>query len=355
MMPRPSLSLLFVVIVVALGCGGLGCGSVAAKHDGGGTGGATGIADAGAETGGDATAASDAAVDTRVDTGASDARASDGPGADVRTAACNPTAAFGAPTLVAGLNSTSREDGLSLTSDRLIAFFSSFRGGTGTVDHIYTAARSAPDQTFGTPAPVTSIMGSATANDFAPRISPDGLRLYFSSTRSGARHIFLATRGTLLTDFVTPAQVAVVNSAAEEFDEHLTGDEQTMVFASTRAGGLGVADLYVSQRTAGGFGAPALITEVSSAASDFLPVLSDDRLTIYFGSDRANAAAKGGSEIWIARRTTPTGIFAAPQLVADLNSPLDDYPVWISPDACTVYFASGPTTATDLFQATRGP
>jgi Tol biopolymer transport system component len=315
-------------LLVLWAAAALGCGSVASKHVDGGSGGSSG--------GGGAAGTTDAG---QPDTGP--------------TASCNPTSPFGTPTLVPGLNSTSREDGLSFTADLTIAFFSSFRGGTGLVDHIYTAARSAPDQTFGTPTLVTSVMGTSGV-DFAPRISPDGLRLYLASSRSGASHIYLATRASLVTDFTAPAMVAVVNSAAADYDEYVTTDEQTMVFASTRTGGLGAADLYISQRTAGGFGAPMPLTEVSSTTSEFLPALSDDRLTIYFGSDRTNAAAKGGTEIWIARRTTATGAFGAPQLVAELNSALDDFPVWLSPDACTLYFSSGPTAAMDFFVATRG-
>ena len=328
----------------------LGCGSVAAKHTDGGTGGSNG---SGGTVGtADAGQPDVATTEVQADTGG-DANRSDVPGDTGPTAACNPTSPFGAPALVPGLNSSSREDGLSFTGDLTIAFFSSFRGGTGAVDHIYTAARSAPDQTFGTPILVTSVMG-ASGLDFAPRITPDGLRLYFASSRSGASHIYLATRTSLVTDFTASAMVAVVNSAAADYDEYITTDEQTMVFASTRTGGLGGPDLYVSQRTAGSFGAPTPLTEVSSTTAEFLPALSDDRLTIYFGSDRANVAAKGGTEIWVARRATATTPFAAPQLVAELNTALEDFPVWLSPDSCTLYFSSGPAAAMDLFVATRG-
>jgi Tol biopolymer transport system component len=332
-MPRVNLLVLLVI--------GAGCGSVGQKTDAGaGTGGATdgGAGGAGGSGGG-------------TDSGS----AADAPADSGTPAACNPMSAFGAPVVVPGLSSTTRDDGLSLSPDTLTAYFSSFRGTSGVVDNIYTASRAAADQTFGSIALITSVMG-ASGVDFAPRISPDGLRLYFASTRAGTNaHIFLAARTSLLTDFAPASQVAMVNSTADDRDEHVTADEKTIVFASTRTPTSGALDLWIAERPGtGSFGAPTRIAELATASNEFLPVLSDDKLTLYFGSDRTIAPAKGGNDIWVARRSTPTGTFGAAQNVAELNSAMDDYPEWLSPDGCTLYIASGPATATHFYQATRG-
>src|SRR5262249_22306672 len=159
-------------------------------------------------------------------------------------------------------------------------------------------------QPFGAPTLVTSIM-SGMALDFAPHISADGLRLYFSSTRGGSMsHLFLATRSSLATDFGAPAQISAINSTADDRDEYLTSDERTIVFGSTRAGGAGGFDIYIAERPGTGtFGAPTRIVELATASAETLPVLSEDKLTIYFLSDRTGGV--GGSDIWVARRSMP--------------------------------------------------
>src|SRR4030095_5667634 len=119
-------------------------------------------------------------------------------------------------------------------------------------DNIYTASRSAADQAFSTPTLVTSLMTSMSGVvDFAPRISPDGLRMYFASTRGGTNaHIFLATRTSSATDFGAAGQLAMINSANDDRDEHLTGDGKTIVFASNRTGGAGGIHLFSPERPA---------------------------------------------------------------------------------------------------------
>jgi len=335
-----SVSARLLAITMMCGCGAVGT----MKHDGGGgSGGGTADAGAGGAPAVDAPGAGGGA-------GGAPADAHDAP-----AAACNQASPFGAPVAIAGLNSTSREDGASFTADGLNAFISSFRGAAGTVDNIYAASRSSTSQPFGTPTLVTSIMMSSSIFDFAPRISGDGLRLYFASTRPGTTtsHIFLATRTSLITDFGAAAQISGINSTADDRDEYLTSDEKTLVFGSTRTGGAGGFDLYVAERPGtGAFGAPTPITEINTASNETLPVLGDDRLTIYFLSDRTGG--KGGSDIWMARRTTPTGTFGAAQNVAELNTGMEELPLALSPDGCTLTFAAGLPASTDLYQATRG-
>src|SRR5262249_35603729 len=127
------------LILASYMCGA--CGSVGTKRDGGGGGGGSGGSasdgpgPAGAGGGGGAAA-----------TDAPGAGGGGGSPADAgtdmgTTPACNQASPFGAPAQVMGLNSATRDDGLSLTSDGLTAFLSSFRAATVTVDNIYTASR----------------------------------------------------------------------------------------------------------------------------------------------------------------------------------------------------------------------
>ena len=101
------------------------------------------------------------------------------------------------------------------------------------------------------------------------------------------------------------------------------------------------------------------VTELNSASNDAGPVATPDGLTIFFSSNRPAAGAAGGNDVWIARRSSVSEVFGAPQLVTELNSAGSDAVTWASPDGCTVYIQSDrqstATTVTyDLYQATRG-
>src|SRR5262245_43581125 len=140
----------FIFILTLTGCGSVGqisdSGADAPGTGGGGTGGAGGAGGGGTDAGNTA----------------------DAPGDSGPAPACSQTSPFGTPVLVPGLSSTTRDDGLSLSTDTLTAYISSFRGPMTTIDNIYTASRSAADQAFANVTLITSLM-SGTATDFAPR------------------------------------------------------------------------------------------------------------------------------------------------------------------------------------------
>jgi hypothetical protein len=65
---------------------------------------------------------------------------------------------------------------------------------------------------------------------------------------------------------------------------------------------------------------------------------------IFFQSDRTDSPAKGGRDIWMARRSSTTASYDPPVNVQELNTAADEYPSWLSPDNCRLYFSrSGPT------------
>lgn len=127
----------------------------------------------------------------------------------------------------------------------------------------------------------------------------------------------------------TPVLIPGVNSASGETDPSMTADRLTIVFASTRAGGLGMEDLYLGTRatTASAFTVTAL-SALSSATRDRSPEISADGTTIYFASDRS-----GNDDIYVT--TLSGGVWAAPQLVTALNSTAAEGDVAISPDGLT--------------------
>src|SRR5690606_25854859 len=87
---------------------------------------------------------------------------------------------FGTPKLVAELSLPGiEEDDPCLTRDQLEIFFDRDDGG----HDIYTSRRASIANPWPPPAPVVELNSSST--DEHPALSADGLRLYFTSRRSG--------------------------------------------------------------------------------------------------------------------------------------------------------------------------
>jgi Tol biopolymer transport system component len=142
------------------------------------------------------------------------------------------------------INSAAGEASPTLTDTEL--YFSSTR--SGGVSDIYVSPFNG--LSFGAPAPVAAL--NTAANDSRPNVRRDGLELYFDSDRPGGPggiDIWVAARATTSDPWSTPAVVGGgVNSPANDLRASLSWDARTMYFGSTRAGGEGSQDLYVTTR-----------------------------------------------------------------------------------------------------------
>jgi hypothetical protein len=110
-----------------------------------------------------------------------------------------------------------------------------------------------PDGTFGPPT-LVSELNTAVA-DAGASVRFDGLEVFLFSRRSGPGTVGLsdlwtATRESVFDPWSPPTALgAGVNSADLDFDPFIASDRETLYFASTRAGGVGGQDLYVTTRT----------------------------------------------------------------------------------------------------------
>src|SRR3989475_3213998 len=96
---------------------------------------------------------------------------------------------------------------------------------------------------------------------------------------------------------------APVNSAANEMDAALSPDELSLYFVSTRAGGFGSADIWVSHRASldSPWGDPVnLGANVNGAGIEASPWISIDGHLLFFSSDRPGG--HGLNDIFVARR-----------------------------------------------------
>ncbi|WP_298735664.1 hypothetical protein [uncultured Chitinophaga sp.] len=115
--------------------------------------------------------------------------------------------------------------------------------------------------------------------------------LYFASSRQGGygqEDIYVSK---LVNDkYTTPVNLGpAVNTAKSEFDPGVAADEELIIFASSnREDGLGGADLYYSRKEGEGNWQQAvnLGSPFSTRARDFCPYISPDGRYFFFSSER---------------------------------------------------------------------
>ena len=95
---------------------------------------------------------------------------------------------------------------------------------------------------------------------------------------------------------------------------------------------------------------PLALTSATSASVIDNPVTSVDERTLYMSVTSSNQPIP---HIYVAERSSTSAPFGDPTPHAELDSPEGEYPTWISPDACRLYFTRTINGQTDLFVATR--
>lgn len=141
------------------------------------------------------------------------------------------------------VNSAGNEAGPSLVDTEL--YFSSTRaGGQGDI-----FASPFDGVAFGAPAPVAEL--TTASNENRPNLRRDGLEIFFDSDRAGGAggiDLWTSTRASLADPWAPPANLGSLNSSANDLRPSLSWDGTTLYFGSTRAGGEGSQDLYVTTR-----------------------------------------------------------------------------------------------------------
>jgi WD40 repeat protein len=120
---------------------------------------------------------------------------------------------------------------------------------------IYAAAVTRDGVTLG-PAEPVSELNVPNANDAAVTIRVDGRELMFWSTRPGGlggADLWVSTRQNVHDPWSPPTNLgAPLNSASDDVTPSLSFDGRTLIFASNRPGGSGRNDLWMSTRTPSG-------------------------------------------------------------------------------------------------------
>lgn len=266
-------------------------------------------------------------------------RAGDVPRADLasvdRSHDLAPLGAFGAPVKLAALSSSEADDDPSLTEDQLEIYFASHRPGGPASENIYRSTRASLSAPWAPPELVAEL--NSTSRSCTPRVSLDGLTLYFTSQRTGDLSLHVSTRSSRSDPWSAPKLVPALDSTADEYGGTLTTNGLAIAFYSDRGGD---HDLYLSVRAslAAPWGPPVELSELSTADEEGGPQLDPSQRIIYFFSNRPGG--KGSRDLWMATRSNTSAPFGAPVPIVELNTPGEESDLWISPDLRAIYFGS---------------
>jgi len=139
---------------------------------------------------------------------------------------------------------------------------------------------------------------NSAARDLYPSESRDGYVYYFSDRSDGFGGFDLYRVAPLGDGFGVPENLgASINTDENETDACISPDGDYLVFTSTREGGFGSGDLYVSFRTDdGGWTRAVNLGEiVNTEHLEFCPSISRDGKYLFFTSNRPKAVEITGT------------------------------------------------------------
>lgn len=203
---------------------------------------------------------------------------------------------------------------------------------------------------WSTPVNLGTVINSS-ASEQHPAISRDGLSLYFSSTRPGGLgglDIYVSRRAGLEDPWGTPVNLGPnINTAGNDLAPAFSPDGHLLYFHSFGRGGCGGADLFVSRRhdkgdDLGWEPAENLGCVVNSSFDDAGPTIFEDDATgvttLFFTSTRPGGP--GDFDIYRSTRVGDEGEFGPATLVTELSGPFRDTRTAISRDGLELFMSS---------------
>jgi hypothetical protein len=237
-----------------------------------------------------------------------------------------------------------------------LAFYyaSNITGGPGNRD-IYVVRRAHLDEPWGKPVRLNENINTSI-DERCPYVTPDGRRLIFIRPEGKFNRFYMSVLKGDKDDLNWGIPVRLDILSSDNTDYALTGFEDehgrlTMYFGSTRTG---FGDIYqTTMDKHGNFTPPVPVTELNDPnALDIEPGVTRDGLEMYFTSSRPGGV--GGWDIWLSTRHSTSQPWGAPVNMGDaINSPGMDMRPAISWQGDTMIFSSGRSGMLDLYQSTR--
>ena len=264
------------------------------------------------------------------------------------------------------VNSIYVDAGPAISKDGLSLYLASTRPGGFGLNDIWVSQRASEDDPWGPPVN----LGPAINTEFleaVPGFSRDGHWMFFNRDGGpgsfGGFDVWASYREHVHDDFAWEAAVnlgpgintAFLEAGATYFENDELG-APLLFFGSTRPGGLGGYDIYVSaQLPDGSWGTPASVAELNSPAPDQRPSIRSDGLELFFFSSRPGGF--GQEDVWVSTRDSTSDPWTTPvNLGAGVNSPQNERQEYIASDRQTLFFASNRPAGfgdLDLYMTTR--
>ena len=228
------------------------------------------------------------------------------------------------------VNTGSFEGGPSLSEDGLTLLFGAARlNSLGQLDEdIYIATRETTSQPFGPPHNLGAPVNSLGFGDYSPELTHDGLTLYFSSSRPGGlglADLYVTTRESTDDPWEPPQNLGPnVNTPYFEGQPSLSANGKTLYWDSDRPDGLGDFDIWMATREAVWVTftpAVSIGPAVNTPGPEFGPAISQNDRQLFFSSGRPGNV--GQIDIWVVERKNEksAGPWGTPINVDTLNSP----------------------------------
>jgi Tol biopolymer transport system component len=263
------------------------------------------------------------------------------------------------------VNSFAEDFAPHVSKNGLSLYFTSTRPEGFGGEDLWVSKRAGANDSWSSPLNLGGIINT-DVNERSPALSRDGHRLFFATTRgggSGGLDIWVSWRHDTRDDFGWQPPVNLgtqVNTtgtdAGPAYFENDEGGIPLLFLASNRTGGGGGLDIYVSGLTANGsFDPPALVNELSGAANDLTPTIRHDGLEILIASNREGTT--GAQDLWVSTRKAVGDPWSPPLNLGPVvnSSNNDNFPA-LSSDRQTLLFnsdRSGGSGGSDIFMSTR--
>ena len=209
------------------------------------------------------------------------------------------------------------------------------------------------------------------SNDTYAILSRDELTMYFTSDRPGGfggDDLWFTTRDSVDDPWDIPTNMSVLNTTAADSLAVLSPDEHVMFFHSTRSGGCGAGDIWMTRRhdrRSQDWDLPVHLEcvdsggTVNTGATEIAPALFENpesgQVTLYYSSNRSGGFAGLATRDVYASLVGEDGYFGPGALVPEFSSTGSDTRIFIRRDGLEAFITSDRTggQGIDIWTSTR--
>ncbi len=194
---------------------------------------------------------------------------------------------------------------------------------------------------------------NSPSRDYCPTLTGDGNQLFIASDRPGTYGGFDIWMADRVFGYIWRSPVnlgSVINTTNEEQDPWISPNGNLLLFSSTRPGGYGIFDIWLSRKIGGSWQTPVNLGNVINSSNwETTCWMSMDTLRLYFGAYQ-RSGGYGGWDVWTS--TKVGGVWTAPiNLGPNINGPNLDASPTLTADEQTLFFDSNSTGNADIYSS----